>query len=332
MNIKFINCPRPILWMDTNVVIDITKYKENFALKDLQLERMANLSDIIYQKTRDGKLLYVEGDQREEINSLIKEAHRAQSFLSFGIKFKHRKSIHDNQLYEFMKAFIEQRDAVVLDYKDAFYQDPLKELEKRKNGYGNGLIVSVYSETNAEEIDERMKRKEAIRKQFETLRQTVIAKGISYEQQLEQEYRGIIQTCRTAIYNMQNKLSNQQEITFDDYAKHALFTDLIAMWDGLGGSPVELMSFLESDVYKEIPYVDIGSKILAKIITGTKAIESGDSMDVEHLSTVIPYSNYVVTDKKMKNRISQLGLDKQYKTKVFCLSETDEILSELNSL
>jgi hypothetical protein len=318
--------------MDTNVVVDITKYKENLSLNDLQRERMAVLNETLYKLTRAGKLLYVEGDQREEINSLIKETHGTQSFLSLGIKFKYRKAIHDNQLYHFMKAYIKEEETVILNYRDSFYRDPIKELDERNKGHLHGLIVSVYSEVSDGEITERMKRKETIREQFESLRQKAIATGITYEQQLEREHTGIIQVCRTVIQNMEQKISNQDEITFEDYAQYAIFTDLISMWDDLGGNSKGLMEFLTSDVYKTIPYEDIKSRLFAKIITGTKAIESGDSMDVEHLSTVIPYCNYVVTDKKMKNRITQLGIDAQYNTKVYCLSETSELISELEKL
>lgn len=156
--------------------------------------------------------------------------------------------------------------------------------------------------------------------------------NIFYEQQLEKEYTGLIQASRTALWNMKNKIMNKEEITFEDYAQYSIFTDLVSMWDGLSDDPDRLMDFLISSTYKEIPYVDIGSRLLAKIITSASPIESGDSMDVEHVSTVIPYCDFVVTDRKMKNRIIHLGIDKQYNTKVFCLKETDDLIKELEKL
>ncbi|WP_169083271.1 hypothetical protein [Paenibacillus sp. PL91] len=332
MIIQMKDCPLPILWLDTNVVIDMTKYREDVELKDLQRERVSKLIDVIYQKTRAGKLLYVEGDQDEEINSLNNEAHRTQSFLSMGIKFQFRKAIHDEQLYAFMEAYINKEDTVIMDYRDAFYNDPVEELKERNKEILNGLIISVHGEVTEQEIRERTNRKQIILEQFNELRQILVASGVTYEQQLEQEYTGIIQASRVVIDKIRNKVSNGLMITTEDIDQLSIITDLGTMWNQLSDRPEGLIDFLKSECYKEIPHIDIGSKLLAKIITSITPVVSGDSMDVNHISTVLPYSDIVVTDRKMKNRIVQLGIDKKYNTKVLCLNDIDQILSELERL
>jgi len=59
---------------------------------------------------------------------------------------------------------------------------------------------------------------------------------------------------------------------------------------------------------------------------------SGDSMDVELLSAAIPLCQYVLTDKKMENRIKRLGIDQKWKTKVFSMSTVEGLFAELASL
>lgn len=332
MNIKMNRCPIPILWLDTNVVIDMTKYRENAELKDLQRDRVSKLVNVIYQKTRSGKLLYVEGDQDEEINSLNKEAHKTQSFLSMGIKLQYRKAIHDEQLLAFMDAYINNQDTVILDYRDAFYSDPVEELKDRNSGYLNGLIISVHGEVTEKEIRERTHRKEMILEQLNELRQTLIDSGVTYEQQLQQEYTGVVQAVRVVIEKMRDKIMKGLTISIEDYDQISIITELERIWGQVTDSREGLIKFLQSDCYKQIPYVDIGSKLLAKIVTSITPVVSGDSMDVDHISTVLPYSDIIVTDRKMKNRIIQLGLDKKYETKVFCLNDIENILREIEKI
>lgn len=332
MKIKMENCPIPILWLDTNVVIDMTKYRENVELNDLQRDRVSKLIDVIYQKTRSGKLLYVEGDQDEEINSLNSEAHKTQSFLSMGIKFQYRKAIHDEQLYAFMDAYINKQDTVIIDYRDAFYNDPVEEVKDRNSGHLNGLIISVHGEVTEREIRERTNRKQVILEQFNELRQMLVASGVTYEQQLQKEYTGIIQACRAVMDKISDKVRNGLMITTEDIDQLSIITELGAMWGQLSGNAEGLVDFLKSECYKEIPHIDIGCRLLAKIVTSITPVVSGDSMDVNHISTVLPYSDIVVTDRKMKNRIVQLGIDKKYNTKVLCLNDIDEILIELERL
>jgi len=332
MNIKMERCPIPILWLDTNVVIDMTKYRENVELKDLQRDRVSKLINVIYQKTRSGKLLYVEGDQDEEINSLNNEAHKTQSFLSMGIKLQYRKAIHDEQLYVFMNAYNNKQDTVILDYRDAFYSDPVDELKDRNSSYLNGIIISVHGEVTEKEIRERTHRKEVIIEQLNELRQTLIASGVTYEQQLQQEYTGVVQAIRVGIEKMRDKIMKGLTISIEDYDQISIITELERIWGQVTDSREGLIEFLQSDCYKQIPYVDIGSRLFAKIVTSITPVVSGDLMDVNHISTVLPYTDIIVTDRKMKYRIIQLGIDKKYGTKVFCLNDIDEILNEIEKI
>jgi hypothetical protein len=96
-------------------------------------------------------------------------------------------------------------------------------------------------------------------------------------------------------------------------------------WDGL-------CNFLTSGHFCDLPVVKISSQLHAKLVTDHRPIESGDSMDVKHLSLAIPVAHFVLTDRKMANRITELGIDKEWNTKVFSLSTIDSLFAELEKI
>lgn len=67
-------------------------------------------------------------------------------------------------------------------------------------------------------------------------------------------------------------------------------------------------------------------------MTDDRPIEPGDSMDVKHLSMAIPLAHFVLTDRKMANRITGLGVDKEWNAKVFSESTIDSLFSELEKM
>jgi hypothetical protein len=52
-------------------------------------------------------------------------------------------------------------------------------------------------------------------------------------------------------------------------------------------------------------------------------------MDVKHLSLAIPMAHFVLTDRKMANRIAELGIDKEWNAAVFSESTIDGLFAEL---
>lgn len=333
LEIRIEKAPIPIIWLDTSVIIRMTKYKHGETLTELERDRYGSLYEVLYKKVREDKIICPKADQQEEIElgfRLEKECHDLQVSLSLGISFKHRAGIDDNQRQIFMKAYIDGDKEVSLNYRDAFYKDPIKELKSHKQ-----FIISVFSQTKNDEVHKRIQTKRSTLEQLEKLRQEAIAKGISFEEQLKEEYTGIVQAGIVAIENWTKKLNEEIMPTVDDYFQVEIIALPLSEWKRYSGKPEGfegLFQFFLSDTYKCIPSVDISAKLWAKVVTGSTEIQSGDSMDIDQLSAVIPYSNYVITDRKMKNRIIELELDKKYNTEVFCISDYEKILEKLNSI
>jgi hypothetical protein len=70
----------------------------------------------------------------------------------------------------------------------------------------------------------------------------------------------------------------------------------------------------------------------ADLLTGNAAIQSGDPMDVSLLSVAIPVCHYVVTDKRQCDRIKRRGIDKEWGTEVYSMSDIDGLFERLEKL
>jgi hypothetical protein len=55
-------------------------------------------------------------------------------------------------------------------------------------------------------------------------------------------------------------------------------------------------------------------------------------MDVELLSVAIPASHFVLTDKRAADRIKRRGIDAEWNTKVYSLSEISKLFEELEAV
>ena len=74
-----------------------------------------------------------------------------------------------------------------------------------------------------------------------------------------------------------------------------------------------------------MPYTNLSCRLTAHIMTKKQPIKQGDSTDIKHISTVMPYADLFITDKAMRNIIKQQKLDWLYKTKVCYVGDTDII-------
>ena len=60
-------------------------------------------------------------------------------------------------------------------------------------------------------------------------------------------------------------------------------------------------------------------------MTKKEPMKSGDSMDIKHISSLMPYSDMFITDRAMKNFISKRGFDALYNTIVCYIGDTQFI-------
>ena len=179
------------MWIDTSMIIYLTKLKKGeIPNSNSGKESLNKLHELLNQKVSEKKLLCPRGDQEEEIvlgRRLISESRGTQVSLSLGIRFKHRNSIQSTQMDQFMRAYISEEKEIVLDYKDAFNKDPIKQLDELGK-----FIITVDFGVTEEDITKAETIKKNINSDLENLRQKNISEGVTFEQQLKREYKWLL--------------------------------------------------------------------------------------------------------------------------------------------
>ncbi|KJS13605.1 MAG: hypothetical protein VR67_03620 [Peptococcaceae bacterium BRH_c8a] len=170
-------------------------------------------------------------------------------------------------------------------------------------------------------------RKNKLIAEFESLRQDRVNNGIAYEKQLELERQGTIEAIQVYL--------SQEKSKFDFSEYMALIGDALSCWKRISGKANDLkglIEFYKSEYYKNMPYNDIKAKLYARIITDRNPIETGDSMDVANISSMAPYCNMILTDKKMRNRIYDLSIHINYDVNIFSLKNYDELMDYIQAI
>ena len=240
-----------------------------------------------------------------------------------------------------MKAYIEGEKCVDMSYKDVFLRDPINELKNRENSF---VIVNIIP--HKELISKRRDSKKLTNEQLEEVRQKNVSAGITYEKQLNIEYQSVIELIWTELPKLMSNIYSRiaQPEDFDKFM--TIWDKFMAIWEpyilwknchkGQGKNKFKLLNgllkFLFSEDYKSIPFEEISCKLMADIITRRSPIKSGDYMDIDHLSAVIPYCKFVITDRKMKATVNRRKIDTKYKTKVYCYRDFDVLINELGKL
>ncbi|KJS13604.1 MAG: hypothetical protein VR67_03615 [Peptococcaceae bacterium BRH_c8a] len=128
MNVNFKKSKIPILWLDTFAIIRFAKILKGESLPSTEQERYVKLLDLLNKKIKEKKLICVKSEQIEEIKlgrRLIKECDDIITRLSVGNHIQPPYGIEQSQLYTFMNAYYHSLEEVELDYKTAFFRDPI---------------------------------------------------------------------------------------------------------------------------------------------------------------------------------------------------------------
>lgn len=332
IKVKIIKSEIPIIWVDTSIITLMTQWKHELCKLDtIKKERISGLYNAIYDNTRKGRLICPLAEQEGEVWVERDKWLDTINTLSLGIDVLSLKEIQDNQLYIFMKAFLENEDEVTLSYNDAFHEDPVDELR-------DILSKPVFITVNmpilfGEDYQKNLKKKmlQALNEQ----REKNVKLKVNFEEQLKKEYIGEIEAL---LFLKQQFLSGK----FKDYDEEFNATygtiDLnnqLMMWQTLSGKSTDyngLILFYKSSHHHAMPYTNISCNLIAHLMTDKQPIRSGDMMDIKHASTIMPFSKIFITDKAMSNFLRKKEFDKLYSTTVCYIGETqiiDEFFSKL---
>ena len=325
MKVKIIKSEIPIIWIDTSIITVMTQWKNDLCrLDSVKEERISKLYNQIYDNTRKGKLICPLADQEQEIWIERDKWLDTINTLSLGIESLALQSIQDNQLCIFMKSFIKNEQEIILSYKNAFHSDPASEL---KEALTERFIITVNKPVLFGE-DYQRSLKAKIHNALNDLREINVKSNVSFEEQLEKECLGELE----ALISLQKQFLSGQ-FKNDEERNNATWGSInlnmqLEMWESISGKSLDfsgLIGFYKSSYNRGMPYTNLSSNLFAHSMTDKQPIRSGDMMDIQHISTLMPFSNIFITDKAMSTFLRKRKFDKQYQTTVCYIGDTEII-------
>jgi hypothetical protein len=324
----------PTAWLDTAVVIKLTKIDQGEALQAIEVERLTRLKGLIQELVSNGKLLCPQADQEEEYagERLDHEVHGDFLALSLGISYRHRQGIFDYQAQIGMKAYVQKSAAINIPLDAYFHSDPVEELESARQ---RSIVIGTHPIRDPEILARRESGKSEVRRVWEALRQEFVGEKRTYDQQLAEEQRGYADAVAQRVEEFDQKIRDGIAPGFWGFMGAEGFLMFRAYWGQLNGQPPGMRGVRDyfcSPYLNNLPTPRIRAQLGADLLTGNQPILSGDIMDVEMLSIAIPASHFVLTDKKMAERIRRRGIDAVWGAKVYSLSDSEALVAQLEAL
>lgn len=325
IKLEIIKSSVPIIWLDTSIITHMAQWKHNICrLDQTKKDRISQLYDQIYKHTRAGKLICPLAEQEAEVwverDKWLNTIHS----LSLGIETDALQAIHDIQFHIFMQAFVSDQKEIILSYKDVFDSDPVEEL---KETLRNPVYVTVKMPVLFGE-DYQRRSKNTLLKALNEARERNVQAKVSFEEQLEAEYTGGLQALLILQRQfLSGDFLNEME-RLNAVCGMINLNRQLRMWANLTGKSNNyegLISFYRSDYYRSMPYTNLKCNLTAEAMINKQPIRSGDMMDVDHISTLMPYSNIFITDKAMSAFLKKRRLDKLYNTTVCYIGDSEVI-------
>lgn len=324
---KIEKSPLPIVWIDTSIIIDMTRFKHNFgSLSSVQKKRISWLYEQLYNLARSGKILCPLAEQDLEVWAERDKWFDTIHSLSLGIEALPEQGIHDSQLYATMRAYLKNESVVNLSYLDIFESDPVAEIREvlRSQFFvtveGDIIFGSQYHKNKKIELLEKLNKQ----------RERNVNSRISFRNQLQKERLGSIQALMISLDRYVRNSFDGEDDEFNSVFGVIELGKQLKIYEEMSNEEFKLNGFLEfykSSYYENMPITDLSSNIYAKMMTDKQAIRSGDIMDAKHIYTIMPYSDLFVTDKDKSAFLKRNGFDKKYNTKICYIGDL-EIIEE----
>jgi hypothetical protein len=230
-----------------------------------------------------------------------------------------------------MKAYVENVDTIDVPLDVYFHSDPVEQLSEARE---RTIVIGAGLFKDPELLIRQQTAKAEVQKLWEGLRQEFVAHNRTYEQQLQEEQRDYADAMVQKVEIFQKKIRAGAGDCWDFMdVQGFLFFD--AYWKELAGTPPGLEGlhkFFCSSHFNNLPIARIRCQLGADLLTRNQPILPGDMMDVELLSVAIPVSHFVLTDRSMAERIKRLGIDKEWNTEVYSMSDIDSSFGRLEIL
>jgi hypothetical protein len=213
-----------------------------------------------------------------------------------------------------MEAYRNSSNIISLHYKDAFFNDPVEELEEiLENPFYVALNTPILFGA-----DYQKRKKEETLFLLNKQREKNVLDGTNYQTQLNAEKHGSIRAILQMASDFLENKNMTEEAAFNAWGAFETINSHLDAWEIIYGERdlMALKKFYASKYYSSCPCNALSAKLYAKLMIDPQPIRSGDQMDIVHISTLMPYVDLFVTDKAWSAFINKKALNKEYNTTV----------------
>lgn len=314
----------PSIWIDSSIVIKLWKLRQGEKIPR-DAERIGKLADLVGLKVRARKLLCLESHQREEFSGRAElDILREFRGLTFGVDLRSVLTVREFQTEVAMRAFLAAEREIAVPLR-VFFDGPPE--DQTEQVIRNGWLITAMAPATEELVARRTESKAGLKLSLETLRKKLVAEGVTFDAQVEEERKGYVR----AVAALFEKALSPEPSFWDSLGSSALTVPL-RNWTDLGGPIGQFGPFLASRYLHSMPLPRIETRLMANLVTSNDVIQPGDSSDVDHLALVLPIATFIVTDKAMERRVRELGFDREWGAGVYSLSSSDALFAKLAAL
>ncbi len=332
---KYLKYQIPIVWLDTNVLLEIAKFKHQKNIGNIEKERAEKIYNLIKKNVNLEKVVCIESSQKEEINKNNLDVFSVIDELTKKVKINSEGSIKDAQLFRMMSCFCDKKD-FYLSAADIFINSDHK----------NNANIDNKSLNTDQFLQYTSKSKCRTHKKMQSVKKSVSKK--LFNEQFNEEVGAHYKFLNDSLVRARDRIGTElgqdfyetfkvnRNMSMDNTALAGIRAlNIVKKWVEISKIlPVgdSFKKFYFSEEFTQIPYVDIQTRIFAYLLTDRSRnnIKKGDMRDAVNMGILLPYCDFIVTDEDMKNIIQKLELDKTYKTTVFSLQETENFINALS--
>jgi len=336
VDIRIVKPPVPLIWLDTWMFNAFGRLRAGI-LPPAEAPLFQELFDVLLELRDRAAIICPETGQFVEIHPVgwdIDAAKSALSMLSGGVKTYYDRIV-DAQGYRAMQAYARGAGTIEVTYKDAFADDPIRELTERD------ILIRVDLEPPADQLAETRAVNARMAASMEALRQERIGSKVTLAEQIELELDGerdaAVELVKQVLVPMSRgelPASTEQLLKYASrVARPArILGEMLEEAKGKRDDYNDLLAFFRSDHYRNLPAPRIRAELFARKMLGSELIKASDVMDMHQISAFLPIASYIVLDKSMARKVEQARLDERYGVRLFSRRTLPTLVAELTRI
>lgn len=310
MKLNIVKPKTPILWFDTWFI-----WKANDVFWKKMTRLVLEEKIIILDTGQFSEMLERYSDQSKFTDESKRTLSIYETIAKPYISIDH-SSFLGRQTTIAMRAYAEKRDELIINFDDLF--DPLiQKLTPILDFYNKMYDDKWGTSRNFKGLSSDISIDWA----------AIRAKALSEKETLSERHK---KELLGMYYAIKNIASGSNSIRNKNLVKYYL-----KKWKkNTGDNDLNMMlKFFKSSHYQAIPYVEIYAWLISDLITGSRDPRPSDYFDLIMIAMAMPFTNYMIIDNDMRNRIvNSLKLvapDGHYQCKIIQKNEITEILNNL---